>query len=206
MSKSRKYRFDILGLYVVTAGCVFYSVQMLHMSAITSSVLIICLLVESFMLWEPRKKREANGILPALALCILIISLILLKYKFTIPRFTGSDYLAVILLVAGFIIRLISFKTLKNAFSYSLAVSDTQQLITSGVYSIIRHPAYLGTFFYVAGVVMMYRVIIGIAAIVLFIPVTIRRIRKEEGMLLKQYGKEYNDYRKKTRALIPYIW
>jgi protein-S-isoprenylcysteine O-methyltransferase Ste14 len=206
MSSSRKYRFDILSLYIVTTGFLFYSVLQLKLSLLPGSVLMFCIITESFMLWEPVKNKKSNGIYPAFILCTLIISLVVLKDNSFIPGFVGNNYIAMVALVTGLIIRIISLRALKKSFSYSLAISDNQQLVVTGLYSVIRHPAYLGTFFYITGIVIMCQVLPGIAAIILFIPITVNRIRKEEGMLLKKFGGEYNDYRRKTKALLPFLW
>lgn len=77
------------------------------------------------------------------------------------------------------------------------------KLQTTGVYSILRHPQYLGWILAHIGVSFLLSVLYSM----LFTPILTSLIyvicRKEEDELILEYGKEYEDYRKRTPMLIP---
>ena len=92
-------------------------------------------------------------------------------------------------------------------FTVDVTIRKDHQLKTDGFYSLVRHPSYafsLLTFFGLAIVLNNY-----IATIVLLVPVVsmfIYRINIEEKALKDQFGKDYCDYMKKTKRLIPFIY
>ncbi|MCW3977078.1 MAG: isoprenylcysteine carboxylmethyltransferase family protein [Candidatus Bathyarchaeota archaeon] len=88
-----------------------------------------------------------------------------------------------------------------------LEVAETHctptNLTTSGPYSIVRHPQYLGWILAHIGVSILFSV----AYSMLFTPVLVALVylisRKEEQELLKELGREYEDYKKRVPMLIP---
>jgi protein-S-isoprenylcysteine O-methyltransferase Ste14 len=81
-----------------------------------------------------------------------------------------------------------------------------QQVVSTGVYSFVRHPMYLGGTLLFMGTPMLlgstYGVIIGLILIFLLIARTIG----EEKMLVNEL-EGYTDYKKKVKyRLIPFIW
>ena len=96
--------------------------------------------------------------------------------------------------------------TLKKAFTLNVQISKEQQLITSGMYKLVRHPAYTGSILSLLGVSIVLKNIpaILIVAICSFVCYQIR-INVEEAVLQK-YFKGYSLYREKTYKLFPYIY
>jgi protein-S-isoprenylcysteine O-methyltransferase Ste14 len=80
-------------------------------------------------------------------------------------------------------------------------------LITSGIYSIIRHPIYSGTLISVLGWAILFKSIISIIYFpLLCLLYTVAIILEEKG-LIEDYGDQYIDYKKKvTKRLIPFIF
>ena len=84
--------------------------------------------------------------------------------------------------------------------------SKEQQLITSGMYKFVRHPAYTGSILSLLGLSIALKNIpaILIVAICSFVCYQIR-INVEEAVLQK-YFKGYSLYKEKTYKLFPYIY
>ncbi|KAF7367896.1 hypothetical protein MSAN_00854400 [Mycena sanguinolenta] len=59
----------------------------------------------------------------------------------------------VLLVVAGGLLRLTCFRYLGELFTFHLSVHPSHRLITSGPYSIVRHPAYVGSLSIIAGLI-----------------------------------------------------
>lgn len=81
-----------------------------------------------------------------------------------------------------------------------------QQVISTGVYSCVRHPLYLGYLLLVIGGPMLLGSIAGLAVGVLGIIIIVIRILGEEKMLLQEL-EGYGEYREKVKyRLLPFIW
>lgn len=78
------------------------------------------------------------------------------------------------------------------------------KLNTTGMYSVVRNPLYLGNFIIILGVLMSMMVwwLVLIAALGFFIYME-RIIMAEEAFLEQTYGAEYNEWRAKTPVIIP---
>ena len=95
----------------------------------------------------------------------------------------------------------------ENAYlSRTVEVQDDQQLIDTGLYSVVRHPMYTATLL----MFLSMPLILGSwwALLIFFIyPILIiKRIQNEE-QVLREGLKGYNDYQQRVRwRLIPYVW
>ena len=81
-----------------------------------------------------------------------------------------------------------------------------QQVISTGVYSIFRHPLYLGYLLLMIGGPLLLGSIVGFAFGLMGIMAIVIRIIGEEKMLLHEL-EGYKEYREKVKyKLIPFIW
>lgn len=113
--------------------------------------------------------------------------------------------LGIILIIIASAIRIVSKIYLKESFSYNIITTQNQKLITTGPYSIIRHPGYFGTILAILGATFMYANPFTLLYIILSLPVTVKKIRKEERLLVKLFDNEYINYQAKTKMIIPFI-
>ena len=113
-----------------------------------------------------------------------------------IPNAIRTSLGIVILIVAG----LFAFKGLRKVFK---EVRQTPHVITSGVFSIVRHPIYLGSILTYLGMIC-FSMSLASAALWVGIIVFYRYIcRYEEKLLIGRFGDEYRDYMKKVPMLFP---
>lgn len=84
--------------------------------------------------------------------------------------------------------------------------ADDHQLVTSGVYSLCRHPSYVGWFFWSVGtqIVLLNPVCFLLYAYVSFTFFS-ERIYVEEFTLISFFGQEYRDYQARVGTGIPGI-
>ena len=111
------------------------------------------------------------------------------------------------LVVIGLVIRIHSMLTLKQFFSYSVAIIGNQKIIETGLYKFLRHPGYLGQLIIFIGISISISNWISILA--MMIPASIGflyRIKVEERFLREQIGDDYVNYQKRTKRLIPMIY
>jgi len=116
-------------------------------------------------------------------------------------------WLGVVLFIAGGALRLWPVFVLGRRFSGLVAIQPGHRLQTRGVYSIIRHPSYLGLLVSTLGWVLAFRSAIGVILTALMIVPLLARIRSEEALLRSAFGAEYDAYRARTAwRLIPGIY
>jgi protein-S-isoprenylcysteine O-methyltransferase Ste14 len=115
-------------------------------------------------------------------------------------------WIGVALFGIGCVVRLWPVVVLGKRFSGLVAIQEGHTLQTTGIYSVIRHPSYLGLLITLLGWALAFRSIIGIVLGALLIPVLIGRMNAEEALLRSQFGSEFDAYRARTKRLIPGIY
>ncbi len=113
---------------------------------------------------------------------------------------------AIFLGPASVFLAYVAIKHLGKQWRIKAAVTDRHELVTSGPYRIVRHPIYASMFglllsnsFVNAGWISI------LAAIVIFIVGTEIRIHAEEGLLRAKFGDEFEAYRRRVAAYIPFV-
>ena len=92
----------------------------------------------------------------------------------------------------------------KNTSGRNTADQRADVLNTTGMYSICRNPLYLGNFIIILGILLWAKVwFMGIIVSLAFFIYMERIILAEEAYLHEKFGKIYDDWRRKTPALIP---
>lgn len=90
-------------------------------------------------------------------------------------------------------------------WSLSVQKKENHELIQTGIYKIVRHPIYTGFLLLFTGnciIVGDYRGII--AVLIVFFSFWFK-IKKEEKLLIETFGEKYSEYKKQTKALIPFL-
>lgn len=114
---------------------------------------------------------------------------------------------ALLIFVIGLGIRAAAIVTLGRAFSANVATRTGQRLQRSGLYSLVRHPSYLGLELILLACALHSRTWACFA--VAFVPPTLAmlyRIHVEETALRLAFGTDYEDYSQSTKRLIPGVY
>jgi protein-S-isoprenylcysteine O-methyltransferase Ste14 len=115
-------------------------------------------------------------------------------------------WLGVVLFAAGGALRLWPVFVLGRRFSGLVTIQPGHELVTSGVYRVIRHPSYLGLLINSLGWGLAFRSGVGVLLTALLIPPLLARIHAEERLLRTQFGGEYDAYCNRTWRLIPGLY
>lgn len=155
-----------------------------------------------------REKQAAQKRIIKLSYVYLLIVFLLpgLDYRFSWSNVTVAGILfADVLVLLGYILVFLVFRENRYA-SRIVQVEKAQQVITTGVYAIVRHPMYLGTIvMYIFSPLALGSYWAMIPA-VLIIPLLVARIRNEESVLVREL-KGYPEYMQQTKyRLVPGIW
>ncbi len=107
--------------------------------------------------------------------------------------------------VAGVAFRLTAIRTLGKFYSHRVRVMGDHQVVSTGPYRLVRHPAYTGMLTAHLGVVIFFlNPYTAAALLVLLLPAMVLRIRVEELALLQLPG--YHDYAQDRARLLPLLW
>jgi protein-S-isoprenylcysteine O-methyltransferase Ste14 len=79
----------------------------------------------------------------------------------------------------------------------------TDKIIITGVYSIVRHPQHLGALLVHMGISFLFSAWYSLLFTPLMVVLIYLISRKEEEELIREFGKEYEDYKKKVGMFLP---
>jgi protein-S-isoprenylcysteine O-methyltransferase Ste14 len=97
-----------------------------------------------------------------------------------------------------------SHTDLGRNWSPSLEIREGHTLVSDGVYRSIRHPMYASIWLWgIAQTLLLQNWITGWASLVLFLPMYLLRVPREEQMMLEQFGEAYRAYMNHTGRVIP---
>lgn len=111
---------------------------------------------------------------------------------------------AIVLAVTSAWMAVAAIKELGKQWSLQARVLEDHKLVTSGAYGVVRHPIYtamLGMLL-ASGLVVSQWLPLATAMIV-FVSGTLIRIRLEEGLLARAFGKQFDEWKRRVPALIP---
>jgi protein-S-isoprenylcysteine O-methyltransferase Ste14 len=118
----------------------------------------------------------------------------------------GVRWLGFALFAIGGVLRMAPVFVLGRRFSGLVAIQSDHQLVTDGVYRVIRNPSYLGLIVNALGWALVFRSLVGVALTVLMVIPLVARINSEERLLADQFGAEYEAYRARTWRLVPFVY
>ncbi|MGA4788076.1 methyltransferase family protein [Nocardia sp. AB354] len=127
--------------------------------------------------------------------------------RFTTHREVVWQVAGVALMVVGLGVRIWAITVLGVAFRTTVEVDADQAVVDRGPYHWVRHPSYTG--------VLLLTIGFGVAAgnwisllLLIVVPTLafLRRIDVEERAMVDTLGRSYEDYRARTRRLVPGLW
>ncbi|MGB9028959.1 MAG: isoprenylcysteine carboxylmethyltransferase family protein [Acidobacteriaceae bacterium] len=125
----------------------------------------------------------------------------------TIPGGHWLRLIGVVLMVIGLAVRITAIVTLGRFFTVNVATHASQTIQRRGLYSVVRHPSYLGLEICFLAVGLHSRNW-ACLALMLVAPTLalLYRIHVEEQALLGAFGAEYAEYSETTKRLIPGVY
>ena len=155
---------------------------------------------------EDRGNRWVIAALTALGLIIGFLPAYTDRIDFWTIDGDTSRWIGVVLFIVGGALRLWPVYVLGDRFSGLVAIQPGHTLVTTGIYSVIRHPSYLGLLTNALGWSLAFRSGIGVLLAAGMVLPILARIHAEERLLRNQFGPEYDTYCARTSRLIPGIY
>ena len=117
------------------------------------------------------------------------------------------SYIGFIIYITGSLLILVARVQLGRFGTAELSTEQDHQLFTEGVYKYIRNPMYSGGLIATIGFCLVFRCIITLIIIFIYTFLVYRmRLIEEERILLEKFGKQYEEYKRKTKKLIPFLY
>jgi protein-S-isoprenylcysteine O-methyltransferase Ste14 len=108
------------------------------------------------------------------------------------------------LAVASFALRRAAIRALGRFWSLHVEIRREHELVLSGPYRWMRHPTYLSMVLELASFGLFTQAVwSSAAALLVFVPTVVWRIRIEEEALIQKFGRAYGEYQRTTPALFP---
>lgn len=202
---------------------------------ITGGLLVGTLLIIYFLLWKVKrvrqtkntgidpevlKKSESNlqrymggmfNLLTGYAVFLIFFHTVNVQFYSLFSRFgilnqNTIKYIGFALGMIGLCFCL--YAQVKMGKSWRVGIDETikTDLITTGLYKIIRNPTYLGLYILNIGVWLIWPTWAIFVLNIFFIYTLEIQVRCEEDFLEKTFGREYIEYKNKTKRYIPFIY
>lgn len=158
---------------------------------------------------ESRGSRLSHMLPMCLAACLLIardfhgwvafLSRDMLPYR---PAFYA---IGVAMVIAGLAYAVWARLHLGRNWSASVQVKDDHELVRTGPYRWVRHPIYTGMLIGLLGTMVAFDEWRALLALVIVFGSIWFKLKREERWMLETFGDAYADYRRHSRALIPFL-
>lgn len=122
--------------------------------------------------------------------------------NYKLPAWAG--WLGVALLAGAIVVFWRAHADLGLNWSPTLEIREKHELITGGIYGMIRHPMYASQWLLaIAQPLLLQNWIAGFINLLVFIPFYILRVGAEEQLMLEQFGDQYRSYVQKVGGVLP---
>jgi protein-S-isoprenylcysteine O-methyltransferase Ste14 len=113
--------------------------------------------------------------------------------------------IAVLLTGGGTVVAVWARVALGRNWSGVVTLKEDHQLIQSGPYRFVRHPIYSGILLMAVGSVLLYGEAYGIVLLAFIGVVFGYKIRVEERLMSQQFPSQYLEYRRRVKAIVPFL-
>ena len=157
---------------------------------------------------EQRITRQERTLLGLLSLSMFFVPIIYAASdwldfaNYTLPTWAG--WTGVLLIAGALFVFWRAHADLGLNWSPTLEIREKHELITRGVYAMIRHPMYASQWLLaIAQPLLLQNWIAGFLNLLIFIPFYFLRVRAEEQLMMERFGDQYQAYMQRVGGVIP---
>jgi protein-S-isoprenylcysteine O-methyltransferase len=115
-------------------------------------------------------------------------------------------YLGISLMLLGIVLRQWAIAVLGRFFSLTVKVAEDHKVIDKGPYRVIRHPSYTGVLITFIGLGFAVQSVGALLVLLTLYGMSFGyRMSVEERALMTELGKDYGDYMRRTKRIIPFL-
>eukprot|EP00397_Hematodinium_sp_SG-2012_P056092 GEMP01068941.1.p1 GENE.GEMP01068941.1~~GEMP01068941.1.p1 ORF type:complete len:186 (+),score=36.31 GEMP01068941.1:416-973(+) len=140
--------------------------------------------------------------------CVAMLSAIL---EYSIVPLSASTYLTALGCAGAFLgwaVRCAALFTAQSNFTHRMRdrKQSEHELVTHGVYGVVRHPGYVGWFLWAVSTQVILHNVVGVVCYsAVSFAFFLDRIRTEERLLVEFFGPKYIEYARRVTCGIPFI-
>lgn len=140
------------------------------------------------------------------AYLFVVVQFACLVYIFMSGPLLADSTNGLLVEVAGLVLGVSAIMQMRPGnFNITPLPKNGGELITTGIYSVIRHPMYLAQLLVVGALIVDYYSLPRLLAVLMLFVDLLLKLRFEEQQLLMQFN-EYEEYTRKSWKLVPYIY
>jgi protein-S-isoprenylcysteine O-methyltransferase Ste14 len=151
---------------------------------------------------ESRESRRLHASLLYASLLLLFVPLPGLRARF-VPLRPMIVAAGLAVQIGAFLLAMWARRYLGRNWSGAISANVDHQLIRTGPYRLLRHPIYSGLIGMYVGTALVSGELHALIAVGIIVAAYWRKIRMEERHLVTLFGPDYDDYRRRSWALIP---
>jgi protein-S-isoprenylcysteine O-methyltransferase Ste14 len=122
-------------------------------------------------------------------------------------RTAVSDAVGVVICAFGLVVAIWSRRVLGAEWSQDVELKQGHRLVERGPYRLMRHPIYTGHLLMGLGTAIASGLVIGFVGVASFAVGFWIKLRQEERLLVRGFpGGEYEEYRGRVKALVPFLF
>lgn len=157
--------------------------------------------------------RDAAGYLIGFVLFVVLVPVVMWLASGRVELSMARTAVFVVLAVIGLGLSIWSIVYMRSvgkgnpmdAFNHEVA-PRTSELMTEGPYAICRNPMLLGVILYYLGFVILLGSAGAAVVLAVYVLVMSFQVVSEEKRLERDFGEEYERYKRKTKRIIPFVW
>jgi len=123
-----------------------------------------------------------------------------------LPRTPWAFGIGTVVTVAGLAFSVWARRVLGRNWSAIVTLKEGHELVTRGPYALVRHPIYTGLLLGFLGSAIARGRWSGLLATALFFLSALRKYRLEERWMRERFGDDYDAYRSRVKAIVPYLF
>jgi protein-S-isoprenylcysteine O-methyltransferase len=148
---------------------------------------------------------QSFGLLVAMIVALLLPRLPIFKFVNFAPVGPILSSVGLAVTAVGMTLLVWARQTLGRNWSQTVSAKEDHELVASGPYRYVRHPMYTG------GILACFGSAIVAGGVFVFLllvltPLFLWRVRAEDELLARQFPQEFPAYKRRTKALIPFVW
>jgi protein-S-isoprenylcysteine O-methyltransferase Ste14 len=191
--------------------------QILELGLFAIIRIILFILISIFLValsWRPLQNPRSHGFYRFFAFeGVLIIVLLNIPFWFRKPisplQLISWTFLffSTLFVVQGFyLLKKLGGSAGRETGSENLPFENTVNLVTDGIYKYIRHPMYSSLLLLAWAALLKHVTIYGILAVLITTAFLVATAKMEERENISFFGSSYEEYIKRTKMFIPYLF
>jgi len=162
--------------------------------------------IERLSLGIYRYYRITYNLIFTVGLVYILFYLATTSSEYLFEKHHYWQFIGLVLATWGLVLFKLSFKqySIREFLGFQQSDRQTgQEFTSSGILSHVRHPIYSGTILIVVGFFLFNPKVLNLVTLVCAIIYIIIGIQMEERKLVKEFGQQYEEYKKQVPGLIP---